>query len=200
MNRLFAFLLAGFICLFSIPAQAALSPIGLAILAPVQFPPRDFDITGARVSALWGRHRQVYGLDVGGIGNFTDQDQVGVSVAGGFNSNGGPTTIIFLQAAGVTNVSSGKYKVFGIQVAGLVNYQKAESVIAGFQIAAIANYSPFAKVAGAQVGIYNRANTVSGFQIGVVNVTEHLHGIQIGLLNFNRHGIFGVAPILNVGF
>ena len=112
----------------------------------------------------------------------------------------GQATIIALQAAGVLNMATQKMEVYGLQVAGGMNMLQAESKVVGIQAAILANISPNTNIYGLQVGIYNRARAVYGFQIGLVNFTKDLHGIQIGLINFNETGIFGVSPIINVGF
>jgi hypothetical protein len=165
----------------------------------VQFPPKDFSIVGARLSVFWGEHRDVYGLDLGAIGNVTSGSFAGIGVSGIFNWNQGSATVIGLQAAGIANVNTNKARIYGLQVAAGLNSNKAESSIVGLQVA-LANYSPFTTVGGFQVGLYNRANEVYGLQIGLINVAESLHGLQIGLVNFNHKGLFAVAPILNVGF
>jgi hypothetical protein len=180
-------------------AYALVSPLGAAILAPVQFPPTSFTIVGARLSVFWGEHRDVYGLDAGAIGNMTDGSFAGIGVSGLFNYNKGTATIVGLQLAGAANVNINKTRVVGLQVAGLTNMNKAESTVAGLQFA-LANICPAQTTIGFQAGIYNKSHTVYGFQIGLVNVTESLHGLQIGLVNFNKTGLFAVAPILNVGF
>jgi hypothetical protein len=180
------------------PARAGVTPLGVAIVPPVQFPPGDFTIVGARVSALWGAQRNVYGVDLGGLGNITEGDFGGIAVAGLANWNKGTSTIIGLQAAGLANVNVNKTRVLGVQLAA-VNANYAESSVTGFQLG-LGNYSPHTRVIGAQLGIYNSSREVYGFQIGLINSTDSLHGIQVGLLNFNRSGLFSVAPILNVGF
>lgn len=179
-------------------ARAAITPLAVSLVPPLQFPSSENSVTGLRLSALWGHHRDVYGFDLGGIGNITDQDFVGVGLAGVFNLTYGETRGI--QIAGVSNVNLQKTTVVGVQLAGLLNYNKAESSATGLQLALLGNVSSFTNVYGGQVGIYNTAKEVYGFQVGVVNVTESLHGVQIGLLNFNRKGTFYVSPILNVGF
>lgn len=183
----------------SAPAFAAFSPIGVSILPPLQFPPSDFSITGARLSLLYGRQRDVYGLDVGVLGNIVEQDLVGISVSGLFNINHGMTNIWFIQAAGVTNWSTQKLNVYGVQVAAFANIVEAESAVNGLQLS-LANLAPHTTIRGFQVGVYNVARAVYGFQIGVVNVVDNLHGIQLGLLNFNHTGLFVVSPVINIGF
>ncbi len=183
----------------SVNSHAFFTPLSLNLAPPVQFPPEDYSITGARLSLLWGKHRDVYGIDLGVLGNITEQDFVGVGLSGLFNSTKGSTTIIGLQAAGVANVNSGKTSVYGLQLALAMNYNTAEATIAGLQVA-MANVSEHSTIYGAQLGVYNRADTVYGFQIGIVNSTKNLHGIQLGLMNFNDSGPFKISPFLNVGF
>jgi hypothetical protein len=184
---------------FLTPSWAAVSPASLSIFPPVQFPADDFAVTGLRVSALWGKHRSVYGLDIGVLGNITEQNFVGLAVSGLANVTHGTTEILGLQLAGLTNYNTNKTNVYGLQVALGVNYNQAAATVNGFQLA-IANLGTFTDIRGAQVGIYNRAKEVYGLQIGLVNVADDLHGLQIGLVNFNYKGTFVVSPILNAGF
>lgn len=200
MTKFTKFFIA-FVVVFSCvsESQAALSPLSVSIFPPVQFPPSDFSITGARVSALWGRHRDVYGIDVGLLGNITDQSFTGIAVSGLFNATHGTTNVLGLQAAGLANFNTNKTSVYGIQFAALLNKNDAESKVAGLQLA-LANLSPNTNVYGFQIGIYNKARAVYGLQIGLVNDCTDLHGLQIGLVNFHHNGLFVVAPILNFGF
>jgi hypothetical protein len=182
----------------SVPAFAAFSPLGVSIVPPVQFPAEDFSITGLRLSLLYGRQRDVYGIDVGVLGNITNQTFAGIAVSGLFNINHGMTTIVGLQAAGVANWSTQKMNVYGVQVA-LTNIVEAESSVTGLQLS-LANMASHTTIRGFQVGVYNVARSVYGLQVGVVNVVDNLHGLQLGLLNFNHTGLFAVAPVLNFGF
>ncbi|WP_413288076.1 LA_2272 family surface repeat-containing protein [Bdellovibrio sp. HCB337] len=181
-------------------AQAALSPVSVAIVPPIQFPPSDFSVTGVRASVLWGKHRDVYGLDVGVLGNITDQTFTGIGVSGIFNNTRGETNILGLQLAGLANINNNKTSVYGFQITAGVNYQSAASTVSGLQLALLANIAPFTDIYGFQIGLYNRAKEVYGFQIGLVNVADNLHGIQIGLINFHHKGTFAISPIINVGF
>lgn len=181
-------------------AQAGVTPLSVGIMPPVQFPPSDFTITGLRASILYGHHRDVYGIDVGALGNITDQNFVGIGLSGLFNMTQGQTTILLLQAAGVANINTQKTNVYGIQATLGVNSNTAASSVTGLQLGAIANLSDHTNIYGAQVGLYNSAQDVYGLQIGLVNMANSLHGVQIGLINFNHTGTFSVSPILNVGF
>lgn len=184
----------------SAPAHAAVSPLSVALLPPLQFPPDDFSITGARLSILWGDHRDIYGFDLGLLGNITEQRFVGLGVSGLLNLTHGQTTVIGFQAAGAANYNTEKTGVYGAQMTLGLNYNQAASTVAGVQLAPIANFSPFTEIYGLQVGLFNKAQDVYGLQIGLVNFASSLHGLQIGLLNFQQKGIFAVSPILNFGF
>lgn len=181
------------------PVQAAVTPVSISVLPPVQFPPSDFNVAGVRASVFYGRQRAMYGIDLGLIGNITELDFTGIGVSGLFNYTKGTTNVLGLQLAGLTNVNTQKTTVFGVQAALGLNYNTAESSVTGLQLA-LANVSAHTKIYGFQVGIYNRAETVYGFQIGLVNDANNLHGLQIGLLNYNRTGTLAVSPILNAGF
>jgi hypothetical protein len=185
--------------LFAGHAHAFFSPLSVGIIPPVQFPPDEFSITGVRISAIYGNHRDLYGIDIGVLGNITQQDFVGIGISGLANITHGNTTIIGLQLAGAVNYNSQKTNVYGVQVALGMNDNTAESSVTGLQLALV-NLSPNTTINGFQLGIYNRALTVNGFQIGLVNATNSLRGLQIGLINFNHTGFFEVSPILNVGF
>lgn len=181
-------------------AFAFISPLSVSIIPPLEFPPADFSITGARISAIYGRHRDLYGIDLAAIGNITEQTFTGIGISGIFNMTHGTTTILGLQLAGLTNINTKEVSVYGVQATLGLNQNDAASKVVGVEFAGIANLCAFTKIYGAQIGIYNHALEVYGVQIGVVNSTKNLHGLQIGLLNFNEAGPFVVSPILNVGF
>lgn len=178
---------------------AASSPLAVTTITPVQFPPSDFNILGVRAGIL-GHHRNVYGIDIGLLGNITDQNFVGIAASGLFNLTRGNTTAIGLQAAGVSNINANKTRVVGLQLAGLANINHAESSVVGLQLAALANLASHTKIYGVQAGLFNKAHTVYGLQLGLYNYAESLHGIQIGLINVHRQGFFGISPFLNFGF
>jgi hypothetical protein len=189
-----------FVSTFAWNAHAALSPVSLGLVPPVQFPPTDYTITGASVSLLYGEHRDIYGLDIGVLGNITNQTFTGIGISGIFNITHGQATILGLQLAGITNMATQKISVVGLQVAGAVNELTASSTVTGVQLALLANLADHTDIYGFQIGLYNRAQSVYGFQIGLVNVANSLHGIQIGLVNFHTTGLFAVSPIINIGF
>src|SRR5262249_10808246 len=97
-------LLILFLGLIGAKANAAISPVSIGLLPPLQFPPSDFNITGARVSLLWGEHRSVSGIDIGVLGNISEVSFNGIGIAGIFNMTHGETTIVGLQLAGFANI------------------------------------------------------------------------------------------------
>lgn len=199
MNKIILVLLLSVSSIITVNAHAAMSPLSVAIVPPVQFPSSDFTVTGLRASLLYGQHQQIYGFDFGLIGNITTQRFNGIAVSGLFNYTRGETTAIGAQLAGLTNMNSGKTNVYGLQAALGMNMNTAESSVVGIQLAAV-NLSEHTDIYGLQLGLYNKAQRVYGFQIGLVNVVDNLHGLQIGLINFHRQGVFTVSPILNFGF
>lgn len=186
-----------FVLLIASNVQAAVSPVAFGIVPPVQFPPQDFSVTGLRLS-LVGSHRDMYGIDLGVIGNITAQDFTGIGLSGIFNKTDGTVTALGAQIAGLANWNNNKTTVYGIQAAAL-NKNKATSTVVGLDLALI-NLTDQTAIYGVQAGIYNKARVVYGFQIGLVNEATDLHGIQIGLVNFHHKGLFVVSPIINAGF
>jgi len=180
---------------------AAISPVGVSIFPPVQFPSEEVGVTGVRLNALWGSHRRVYGLDVSAIGGTTSLHFGGLlQAAGGLNYNKGSATVIGLQAAGGANINGTSAKIFGAQVAAY-NNNRGESMLVGLGVGLLANVSPHTTVIGVQAaGLYNSARTVNGIQIGLVNVADKLRGLQIGLINIHKQGLFRICPIINFGF
>lgn len=199
MNRPIVILIFSFSFLFISQAHAAVSPVAISIVPPVEFPADDFTITGLRASLIYGQHQDIYGVDLGLIGNVTTQTFAGIALSGVFNWTEGETTAIGAQIAGIVNYNKSKTNVYGVQGALGLNYNLGESSVTGLQLALV-NMSEHTSIYGFQVGAYNKAQRVYGFQIGIVNVCENLHGLQIGLLNFHTQGIFAVSPILNFGF
>lgn len=188
------------VLIFSVSsAHAFFSPVSLAVFPGLQFPGAEYTVAGLRASLFWGRQRDIYGLDLGVLGNITEQDFTGIGLSGLFNMTHGVTRVIGLQAALGMNMTTNKTTVYGLQLAGLLNSNEAASSLIGFGVALV-NLSPNMDIMGVQLGVYNKALAVYGLQIGIVNVCKNLHGLQIGLVNFHEMGAVNVSPILNIGF
>src|ERR1700689_1371185 len=102
MRKTYKILMASLTFLFLSQAHGAVSPVGIDIFPPLQFPPEDFTVTGVRVG-LVGEHRNMYGIDLAAIGNITDLSFAGLAVSGIFNNTRGTTDVVGLQLAGITN-------------------------------------------------------------------------------------------------
>lgn len=136
----------------SLPAAAGgnTTPIAIGLFPPLQFPSSDFEVTGLRLGIV-GKNRSMSGLDVGLLGNITDQAFTGIAISGLFNYNKTSADIIGLQIAGVANINGIDSALYGVQV-GLFNKVN--------------------KVYGLQLGLINVAKELHGVQIGLINFNE----------------------------
>lgn len=162
-----------------------------ALVPAVQTPAADGDIALMRVSLVCGRHRNVYGLDFGVIGNITDEEMLGCGIAFVFNWSG--TSRSAFQFAGGLNRSDRDFR--GMQMALVVNDVERDFI--GLQ-AGLSNISD--SLSGMQFGGFNKVRTGVGFQLGAVNVAEQFTGVQIGLLNLNLDSPVPLAPVFNCYF
>lgn len=99
-----------------------------------------------------------------------------------------------LQFAGFVNLSAAPLQ--GVQFAAFNN--TAMGVKRGFQLTSVANIAS-GKVSGAQVSIYNFADTLNGAQVGLFNTAiAHPKGWQVGLLNISHDTIGHKIGLVNV--
>ena len=192
------------------------SPVMLSLFNPVQWPSSESDVSGFRLSLLYGQCDNFAGLDIGLAGCATG-DFNGLSIGG---VNIVSRRLVGLQVGLVNWNSNGDEtsarRSIGVQY-GLLNY--ADSFL-GLQDAWI-NISS-RNMSGLQYGFLNCAadvhgvqcgalliagvnvasGSVSGCQIGIVNYAGRMEsGVQIGLVNvITRGGFCPVLPILNGGF
>ena len=148
-------------------AFAETTPVMLSLFTPVQVPSNEYDVTGFRLSLLYGDCKSFAGLDIGLV-DHTGGDFTGVQLGG-------------------VNVVDDKFR--GGQV-GLVNWisndvREWEKQSIGLQWGAF-NYA--GSFCGVQDGIVNvNRSTFTGLQSGLVNSTRDLTGVQCGF-----YLIFGV--------
>lgn len=153
----------------------AYTPFMLSLVTPLQVPPRDFNVGGLRINAIYGECHDFDGFDISALaGRATGH-------ANGF------------QASLLANIVDGDG--FGLQ-AGAVNYVKGQ--YAGLQLGLCANYAEKAKAL--QIGFYNGAEHIEGMQIGVINTTRTMIGLQIGLVNVIQDNDVPFLPIINCYF
>ena len=136
----------------SLPAAAVgnTTPIAIDLFPPVQFPSSEFEVKGLRLSVV-GNNRSVSGLDIGLLGNMTEQSFSGIAISGLFNYNKTAADIIGLQVAGLANLNGIASNLYGVQI-GL--------------------YNKVSKVYGLQIGLINVAKELHGVQIGLINFND----------------------------
>ena len=162
---------------FSPTSHVATSPFAVSFSPQFELPFKTWDVCFIRLSPLVGRHRLVYGVDLAGLGNFTDFKMNGVACSGLFNSTGESDGSI--QIAGLCNFVA--FNFSGCQISGLYSCVEASCL-------------------GCQIGVANYAGSITGVQVGAVNFAERLCGVQIGLFNFNQSSCISFMPIINSGF
>jgi len=174
-----------------LPPAAGILPFAFGIFPAVEIPSQDWDVALFRVNLFVGRHRDVYGLDVGVIGNETTGEFVGVQAAGLYNRIGRSEGAF--QFAGIMNRSAGDFA--GLQAAFAANI--TDGTMTGFQCGLV---NRAARLDGLQIGFFNIAETGSGVQIGFWNSARSLEGLQIGFGNYNADSSMPFLPIVNFAF
>ena len=174
----------------SIPS-AGIVPFALSLVPAIEFPSEDWSVAGLRIDVLAGRHRDVWGIDVGVLGNEIEEDMEGVQVAGLFNRIGRSDGA--WQSAGILNRCERDF--YGLQTAGILNW--TDGTVEGAQIALLNRAS---ELSGLQIGLYNAIDRGSGVQIGFINAARSLDGLQIGVVNVIRDSTVPFFPIVNFAF
>ena len=141
-------------------AVSGTSFFALGLAPRVEFPPLDYDVTGLRLNLLIGDHTDVYGLDVGVLGNFVKREIGGLQVAGLFN---------------VVGESGG-----ALQLACICN--NCKGIFSGAQIGAV---NVAEKCTGLQLGLVNRAYRLSGVQVGLLNFIDTSAVSLFPIVNFS---------------
>ena len=139
---------------------AETTPVMVSLVTPVQAPSRQYDVTGLRLSLIYGECQDFTGLDIGVIDN-TRKDFTGLAI-GGINCVGD--------------------RLYGAQ-AGLVNWNDNgetawERRSVGAQVG-ILNYAD--TFCGLQDGFVNISGaSFMGLQSSLVNVAHDMYGLQCG--------------------
>ena len=203
------------------------SPFGLALTPSIQFPSSDASVYGVRFgwlgenrnlrggavslyangdescmgfeASLFGNFSgNVSGLQLAGIFNIAVHDMTGLQVATLFNGCGrnmtGMQVSLFGNVAGESFGAfyEGPKSMCGFQIAGVCNFCEN---LEGIQVGLLNDCSGACN--GAQIGVWNKAETLNGFQFGLVNFASSGSGIQIGLANQFGEAIY---PIVNFSF
>lgn len=204
---------------FALLAAAALAettPAMVSLVTPVQAPSCSHDVTGFRLSLIYGDCAEFTGLDLGlaqhASGDFTGLALGGVNIAGG-RTVGGQVGLVNwscdadpewrqISKGGQLGLLNYAGSLCGYQ-GGLVN--AAGTTFVGHQHGLV-NCTD--DMTGLQCGFYfifgvNIASgSVRGCQIGLFNYAETMEcGLQIGLVNvIARNGWLPVLPLVNGRF
>ena len=69
------------VCLLAGTLLADTTPVMVSLVTPIQVPSRDYDVTGLRLSLIYGECESFAGLDIGVI-NTTRMDFTGLALGG----------------------------------------------------------------------------------------------------------------------
>lgn len=199
-------------------AFAETTPVMFSLFTPVQAPSRAYDVTGFRLSLLYGDCQEFKGLDISVVGHaggdFTGIQIGGVDVVGGRFLGG---------QIGLVNWNSSEAREWdristGAQI-GLFNYagsfcglQNALVNVTGSSFTGLQGgfFNLTGDLNGVQcggaffglLGVNVASGPVRGCQVGLVNYAAEMdRGLQIGLVNvIARNGWLPVLPIVNGRF
>ena len=179
-------------------AQAS-TPVQLSL--PGNNLPASQQVSGARLSVLYGQTGSVSGLDVPLFALSDTNHFTGIQFALGV---GAARVRQSFHGVALTAVNWHEGRDQGVNI-GLVNLtNQAQGLNAGlvnvgnsmqglnFGMVNIAQGNALANV-----GFVNYAERTT-FQLGLFNATQHLDGVQIGLGNYAANGIFPVLPLINI--
>ncbi len=165
--------------------------VGFSIFNPVQFPDSSSEVSGFRLSLVYGKNRVVSGLDISAFVSVVEEDFYGLEGSVLINNIGSSSGALLI--AGVANTCYGDFS--GLQVACIANY--AGGNVTGGQIG---SFNSSQDVSGFQIGAFNVATSVVGCQIGVINVAQNIKGLQIGLINVIKSNDYPCLPLFNTHF
>ena len=159
-------------CLVAGTLLADTTPVMVSLVTPVQAPWRSYDVTGLRLSLIYGECQDFTGLDIGVV-DITRQDFTGLDIG-----------VVDITRKDFTGLAVGGIncvcdRLYGAQV-GLVNWNgNGETAWERRSV-------------GAQVGILNYADTFCGLQDGIVNISgTSFMGLQSSLVNC-AHDMYGL--------
>lgn len=198
----------------AVRSETGWSPFQSSIYNPVQLVDERKDISGLRLSLLYGENVEITGIDLG-IGLNVSKKLSGIQVAGLANlvsdylQHRTASSVTGIQIAGLGNQAD---HLSGVQIGGFGNGVEFDAAgiqigligngagtIKGIQLARIYNYTE-GSMTGMQIGAFNFADSVTGLQIGLFNKCRKLSGMQLGLVNHIEQSRFSYLPIINAAF
>ena len=151
------------------------------------------DVRGLRIDFVYGENRNVSGVDLG-IVNSTTGDFAGFGWAPGANLVEGDA--VGVQWSWIYSHTEGEFTGWQSGIVARIGGLGSCGLQSGW---INLNETDFT---GAQLGLFNKAETLKGLQLGFVNWAERLDGgLQIGLVNYAANSdIYKVLPIVNWQF
>jgi len=139
-----ALALAAGIQTVSAEEPAPMTPVMLSLFNPAQVPSEDYNVAGLRIDLLYGKCRNLTGLDAGLVNHATGK-------------------VIGLEAGLVNYVEK---DFIGLQAGGV----NIATRMTGLQVGV---YNGADDVSGIQIGLINNTRIMRGFQVGFVNVIQN---------------------------
>ena len=203
-------------CLVAGTLLAETTPVMVSLVTPVQAPSRSYDVTGLRLSFIYGECQDFTGLDIGIIDN-TRKNFTGLAI-GGINC---ASDRVYGAQVGLVNWNGNgdtawERRSVGAQV-GILNYADTfcglqDGLVSISGVSFMGLQSSLVNCAhdmyGLQcgydliLGVNVADGTLRGCQIGLVNYANRVdRGCQIGFVNIISHnGWLPVLPIVNGSF
>jgi len=148
--------------------------------------PDDPEVSGMRLSILWGNNERTSGFDLGLFSVSQTRVRTGLALVGGMSrvtgSSDGAVALSFI------NYHSGSDTGANIAFINMLNDTKGAFNSGLIQIA---KGETSVDLGGINV------SKKSQVQIGFVNVTQEITGFQFGFLNMAENGFFKFFPIFN---
>ena len=145
----------------------------LSLFPPAQIFNESYDVSGLRLSLIYGRNQNVRGLDLGLV-NEAKGEAEGLQL-------------------GLVNLAG---SLRGVQISAINSATDAEG--GAFQLGVFNRSETFR---GFQCGVFNMTGEMQGLQLGLINFCENTSGVQIGLLNFiTQSEAIIFCPIFNAQF
>ncbi|MDJ0853362.1 MAG: hypothetical protein QNK04_33775 [Myxococcota bacterium] len=179
MKRTPFFLLA---LLLSAPVSA---DTGFQLAAAGARTPDDPNVSGFRLSLLYGENEKMGGLDLGLLSLSSSRNRSGAAIIAGISrtkgrSSGLNSALIITHEGEATGVN-----------ASFINIVK--TLKSGLNIGFLNITEGFSSADLSGLGISDRSNV----QVGFVNVTRKIEKFQFGFLNIAENGFLPVFPIVN---
>lgn len=166
----------------------------VSLFNPVQIFNEERDISGIRGSLLYGKNRNVRGLDLFNFGVARSENFSGLAVCL-YYCIGGNWVEKDAKGVQITEVNYVGNNAKGVQIAG-VNYVGNNAK--GFQLGS-GNWVDN-QFSGLQMGVINRGHEVRGVQVGGINYAYRMKGVQIGVINIIQTGILPFLPVINASW